>query len=326
MLNVKELVGFQTCYSSSDSVDFTRINLARNLSLQRQHGCLEEWLNELLINFPKIFSQHVECSGSIVSIGNRCELSLSQWLDIQVMMRVLCPWKKGPFLFFGTLINSEWRSDLKWSRIEKECGSLKDQIVADIGCNNGYFMFRMSAHQPKLVIGFEPVLKYYYTFLLFQKFSNLSSLLFEPFGVEFINSYNNFFDKIFCLGILYHHRSPVDILRDIFFALKRKGEVFIDCQGVDSSDNICLFPEKKYAGARGVWFLPSKAVLLVWLRRVGFIDIKCFYAEPLSFYEQRSTCWASICSLESFIDKKDTSRTVEGYPAPWRYYVKAKKP
>ena len=125
MLNVKELVGFQTCYSSSDSVDFTRINLARNLSLQRQHGCLEEWLNELLINFPKIFSQHVECSGSIVSIGNRCELSLSQWLDIQVMMRVLCPWKKGPFLFFGTLINSEWRSDLKWSRIEKECGSLK---------------------------------------------------------------------------------------------------------------------------------------------------------------------------------------------------------
>ena len=45
---------------------------------------------------------------------------------------------------FGVDIDTEWRSDWKWDRIEPHLGvSLEGKVVADIGCANGYFMFRM---------------------------------------------------------------------------------------------------------------------------------------------------------------------------------------
>ncbi|MFO0447474.1 MAG: DUF1698 domain-containing protein, partial [Pseudomonadota bacterium] len=35
----------------------------------------------------------------------------------------------------------------------------------------------------------------------------------------------------------------------------------------------------------------------------------------------RSTAWAPIKSLQDFLDPQDSTRTVEGYPAPWRHYL-----
>ena len=43
---------------------------------------------------------------------------------------------------------------------------LKNKIIADIGCNNGYYMFRMAAHSPKLVLGFEPYVEAVAEFLV----------------------------------------------------------------------------------------------------------------------------------------------------------------
>ena len=106
----------------------------------------------------------------------------------------------------------------------------------------------------------------------------------------------------------------------------KNGEIYIDCQGIYSNEKICLFPDKKYAGSKGVWFLPSKSVLMSWLRRTGFVDIDCFYAEPLLIEEQRTTSWAAVASLSDFLHKTDNKKTIEGYPRPWRFYVNAKKP
>jgi hypothetical protein len=48
-----------------------------------------------------------------------------------------------------------------------------------------------------------------------------------------------------------------------------------------------------------------------------------FYSEPLSIEEQRSTEWASIKSLNDALDcSSGLTTTVEGYPAPHRFYVK----
>jgi len=38
--------------------------------------------------------------------------------------------------------------------------------------------------------------------------------------------------------------------------------------------------------------------------------------------EQRKTEWIEGQSLEDFLDPNDTSKTVEGYPAPQRVYVR----
>ena len=48
-----------------------------------------------------------------------------------------------------------------------------------------------------------------------------------------------------------------------------------------------------------------------------------FYGAPLSVDEQRSTDWASIKSLKEALKPDDPSMTVEGYPAPYRYYLRA---
>ena len=39
--------------------------------------------------------------------------------------------------------------------------------------------------------------------------------------------------------------------------------------------------------------------------------------------EQRQTAWMTFESYRDFVDPHDPSLTVEGYPAPWRVYVKA---
>ena len=109
-------------------------------------------------------SREVTLNSAVVQIGRRDELTVSQYLDLQYGLRLFFPWKKGPFSFFETMIDSEWRSDLKWQRIRPWCGSLANKVVADVGAHNGYFMFRMAQEQAKLVLGFDPSWKFYCNF------------------------------------------------------------------------------------------------------------------------------------------------------------------
>ena len=72
---------------------------------------------------------------------------------IKLKAEQLIPWRKGPFDLFGMEIDAEWRSDKKWERLEKVVDNLKGKRVLDIGCNNGYFMFRMAHQNPEFVLG-----------------------------------------------------------------------------------------------------------------------------------------------------------------------------
>lgn len=272
-----------------------------------------------------IQSDWFDFSGDVVKIGRADELSTAQQHRFRQSLETFCPWKKGPFELFGTSIDAEWRSDWKWARLLPHIQPLQGRIVADIGCHNGYFMFRMAHDQPELVIGFEPVAKLYWNFQLIQNIAPQDNLVFERLGVEQIDLYPQFFDTIFCLGILYHHTDPVGLLRKLRQALSPKGEIIIDCQGIPGEQPIALTPRSRYARARGIWFLPTQSCLEHWMLRAGFRAVTCFFAEPLSTQEQRRTPWADIDSLAEFLDPTDPTRTIEGYPAPWRYYVIARK-
>jgi tRNA (mo5U34)-methyltransferase len=144
---------------------------------------------------------------------------------------------------------------------------------------------------------------------------------FEMFGVEHVDHFSGVFDSIFCLGILYHHTDPVGLLRKMAKALRSRGRLFIDCQGIPGTDPVALTPAGRYAGAGGVWFLPTRSCLENWIRRAGFSRMTWIHAEPLSIEEQRTTEWAPVRSLADFLDPQDRSRTIEGYPAPQRFYV-----
>jgi len=85
-------------------------------------------------------------------------------------------------------------------------------------------------------------------------------------------------------------------------------------------------PEDRYAQMRNVWFIPSSAAMMVWLKRCGFKNIRLVDESFTSKEEQRATSWMSFHSLENFLDANDTGKTIEGYPAPLRAIFTADAP
>lgn len=267
----------------------------------------------------------INLSSPLITIGQSEDIAPADHNQLQRTLQTFCPWKKGPFQIFGQQIDAEWRSDLKWDRLLPHISSLEGRKVADIGCHNGYFMFRMMDQHPQRVIGFEPVLKHFWAFQMLQNLIQGDRLNFELLGVEHIHWFSRFFDSIFCLGILYHHTDPIGLLRKMHQALAPKGELIIDCQGIPGEMPVALTPKKRYAKAKGIWFLPTQSCLEHWIRRAGFQNIRIIFAEPLAVFEQRRTAWANIDSLAEFLNPEDPTQTIEGYPAPWRFYAIATK-
>ncbi|MFP7753580.1 tRNA 5-methoxyuridine(34)/uridine 5-oxyacetic acid(34) synthase CmoB [Thermodesulfobacteriota bacterium B35] len=264
-------------------------------------------------------------SGDVVRIGRREEISEQEHTLVLESMRSFMPWRKGPFSVFGIRIDAEWRSERKWNRIVPELPDLRGRIVADIGCNNGYYMFRMLPHRPALVLGFEPYVQHYYAFHTLNSLAAQKELALEPLGIEHLDLFPGCFDVIFCLGILYHRPSPVEALRSLQAALKPGGTVIIESQAIPGDAPVALFPGRTYAKVPGTWFVPTASCLDNWLARTGFSDIRCFCRHPMSSREQRRTEWMVFESYEDFIDKHNPERTIEGYPAPWRVFFKARK-
>lgn len=292
---------------------------------QTSKNFLKERLDFILSTLRVPEKLFCDFEGPSIRIGKASDLTTTESLDLDYALRFFMPWKKGPYEIFGREIDSEWNSYLKWERIKTHLGDLKGLRVADIGCHSGYFMFKMLPLDPEIVIGFDPVAKLYYNFLLLQKFVRSPKLFFEPQGVESIQYFRSYFHRVLCLGLLYHRTDPVNTLRDIHQSLCKGGEIIVDCQGIEGEGSYCLFPERKYAGAKGVWFVPTKQCVKNWLQRAQFRRITCFYEEDLSREEQRATRWAPVASLKEYLDPKDPSKTIEGYPAPKRFYLKAYK-
>ncbi len=76
---------------------------------------------------------------------------------------------------------------------------------------------------------------------------------------------------------------------------------------------------------KGVYFLPTMNTLKNWLQRANFKNIKVIFSEELSTDEQRATEWADVRSLKESLDPNDDSKTIEGYPRAYRFYVLCEK-
>ncbi len=140
--------------------------------------------------------------------------------------KLLMPWRKGPFQISQTFIDTEWKSNIKYNLLRPHF-NLKDKRVADIGCNNGYYMFRMQEDEPKLLVGFDPSPLYKTQFDFINHFVK-SEIVYELLGVEHLEFYEEKFDTIFCLGVLYHRSDPVAMLKSLYKGLDKEGEVILD--------------------------------------------------------------------------------------------------
>ncbi len=277
---------------------------------------------EVLKSFP---AASVDCDQEMVTIGNRADISSADRQIIENSLRSFMPWRKGPFSIYGIDVNSEWQSQRKWQRLLPELPELKDKIVADVGCSNGYYMFRMVPHKPKLVIGFEPSVQHYYCFKGLNSMAGQKNLEINLLGVEQLQLFPECFDVLFLMGIIYHRSSPVDTLRDVLSSLRSGGSLILESQAIPGTEEIAIFPKKTYAKVPGTYFVPTAHCLSNWLSRAGFMDIDMFCQHPMSSAEQRRTDWMQFESYSDFLDPSDPGKTIEGYPAPDRVFFLARK-
>ena len=239
----------------------------------------------------------------------------------------LIPWKKGPFEFESGILDAEWRSDFKWQRFEKHLGDLSGKTILDVGCNNGYFMFEMAKRNPKLVLGIDPIPRLQAQFQLLNKVYKNENLKFELLGVEHCHHFRSMFDVILTMGIIYHHRHPLEQLINLREALVPGGEIILETIGIPGDESYALFPEERYAGMKNIYFIPTLSCTKNWLIKAKFVDVEVIADSDMTTEEQRTTKWnpESFKTLEHALDPTDDTKTVEGHPAPRRFLLKAKR-
>lgn len=277
-----------------------------------------------LENLPDKVASIVNLNRDAPQIGVPDDLDVGQQKKLNHSLLELCPWRKGPFEVFGINLDAEWQSNIKWNRFVSKISSLKDRRVLDIGSSNGYYMFRMTEQNPRLVLGLEPQHAFYFQFNAINHYAGQKNLFSMPIAFDAIPVTGNSFDTIFCMGVLYHRRSPLDMLSKIKDMMRPGGELVLENLVLESQEDFCLFPQDRYAKMRNVFFIPSLKVMESWLARVGFVDVRCIDISPTTPGEQRKTPWIQTESLIDFLDPQDRSRTVEGYPAPVRAIFTAK--
>lgn len=269
-------------------------------------------------NLPEIFPHTVDLSCRSVSIGHADQLLPDEKETFYHGLVNLSPWRKGPFDFFGIHVDSEWQSWMKWERLVPHLPDLKNRKILDIGSSNGYYMFKMAAADPMFALGLEPQSAFYYQYCAAQKYLNLKNVFCLPATYNELPVMTRFFNLVLCMGILYHRKSPVKMLKQIHDSLMPGGQVVVENLVIRGKNNLCLFPVDRYAKMRNVFFIPDLSAMEAWLARAGFSDIRCVDLTDTTLEEQRKTPWVQTESLEDFLDPNDPSKTVEGYPAPVR--------
>ncbi|WP_457748112.1 tRNA 5-methoxyuridine(34)/uridine 5-oxyacetic acid(34) synthase CmoB [Sulfurimonas sp.] len=243
--------------------------------------------------------------------------------EVYKVAKQLMPWRKGPFQINDIYIDSEWKSNIKYNLL-RPYFNLKDKRVADIGCNNGYYMFKMLEDKPKKLVGFDPSPLYKTQFDFINGFIG-SDIVYELLGVEHLEFYEEKFDTIFCLGVLYHRSDPIAMLKSLYKGLDKQGEVILDTFYIDGKEETALCPESSYSKIPNIYFVPTIKALKNWCIRAGFSSFEVLETTKTDLHEQRKTEWIEGQSLEDFLDSNDSSKTVEGYPAPQRVYVRLVK-
>ncbi|MEN8180033.1 MAG: tRNA 5-methoxyuridine(34)/uridine 5-oxyacetic acid(34) synthase CmoB [Pseudomonadota bacterium] len=285
---------------------------------ERPHGDLVRW-QAAISRLPNPPISQIALNVDRISAGRESDCDDVTREKIAEYLMELHPWRKGPYEICGLSIETEWRSDWKWDRIQPHIQPLKGRLILDVGCGNGYHGWRMVGEGARQVIGIDPTQLFVMQFEAIRHFlGDQHPLQVLPLGIEDLPNNLQGFDTVFSMGVFYHRRSPFEHLAELKGALRKGGELVLETLVIEGGDGDVLVPEGRYAKMRNVWFIPTTRTLESWLRRAGFGDIKLIDSALTSIEEQRSTDWMRFESLPDYLDPANNSCTVEGHPAPRR--------
>ncbi len=299
--------------------------------VDKAHGDMQRW-SGAISQLPDLPCSELLLDRGLIRVGSKNNSSPEQRQLIYSLLQTLHPWRKGPYRIHGVFIDTEWRSDWKWDRVNPHVDSFSGQRVLDVGCGNGYHCWRIAAAGAELVVGIDPTQLFLAQFAAVRHFiqrhpdgerlARCVHLL--PLGIEDVPPALRSFDTTLSMGVLYHRRSPMDHLLELKDTLRPGGQLILETLVIDGGEGQVLVPKGRYAKMRNVWFIPSVSTLEAWMRRVGYRDVRTVDVADTTIQEQRATDWMHFESLEDFLDPVDNTRTIEGYPAPKRAVLLAR--
>ncbi|PXX89770.1 tRNA 5-methoxyuridine(34)/uridine 5-oxyacetic acid(34) synthase CmoB [Marinobacter vulgaris] len=293
---------------------------------ENPHGDIARWMRALH-TLPAIRDVGADLNRPAITLRTDQPLTADDSTRLVQGLRGLMPWRKGPFDFFGTYIDTEWHSDWKWDRVSPFLSDLTGRQILDVGCGSGYHCWRMLGEGAGRVIGIDPGLLFLFQFLSVKRYvSPQQRIDLLPVRMEDLPAKLEAFDTTFSMGVLYHRRSPLDHLLELKDTLRAGGELVLETLIADGPEGYSLMPEDRYGQMRNVWFLPSCDTLLRWLDRTGFRNARVVDVTETTTGEQRKTDWMRFQSLADFLDPDDPTKTIEGYPGPKRATIIADKP
>lgn len=254
-------------------------------------------------------------SGAGYSIHEGTVICPQLHLGAEEIARELIPWRKGPFEIGGLQIDAEWRSDHKWNRLRSHLPDMKAKSVADVGCNNGYYLYRIAEAGAKNILGLDPTLKYWLQYQLIAAHTG-SVADFLPLGWQALWQMPAAFHVIFLMGVNYHDRDPLEMFHACRHALRAGGTLVCESVVVDTEADLEIFPEGRYAGIGGVYAIPSPTALTRQLSFSGFQNARLAYSAPTTIAEQRSSAFSPQPSLADH--QRSDGWSTEGYPPLYR--------
>ena len=296
-------------------VEDARIRLNR-------HGDLPRW-SEALLALPDLQPATLQLAHRVGVSGPVSEEDRGR---LQHALRGLHPWRKGPFELFGVHVDSEWRSDHKWQRIAPALGSLDGERVLDVGCGNGYFGWRMLEAGAAAVLGVDPSVLFFLQHLAVSRYIGRLEHrphVLLPLPFESLPAVPQ--DLVLSMGVIYHRPDPAGHVRRLVQHLRPGGRLLLESLVVEEGPDLLPGRGGRYARMRNVSLVPRIDTLLGWLRNAGLVEVEVVDVSRTLPEEQRSTGWMTFESLAQALDPDDPTRTVEGYPAPVRAAVLARR-
>ena len=214
--------------------------------------------------------------------------------DIAAQIRGLGDWfhnmdldgvKTAPGHFLGDYPNCKWQG-FKHALP----ASLHGKTVLDIGCNAGFYAFKMAQRGASRVLGIDTDEGYLAQARFAAHVQGLSGVEFRNMSVYEVGSLGERFDLVIFMGVLYHLRHPLlaldllhrHVVKDVLLfqsmlrGYDRIGPTapdypFEEAEHFDAPWYPKLhFVEHCYAGDPTNWWVPNKACVEAMLRSAGF--------------------------------------------------------